>query len=77
MLQVNAYVPSNFGSGARPIVLTIGENSNAQQQVMVAVQQTYSRPITSASEIARKYTPFHSRFHHCPVVRRSAKFVNE
>jgi uncharacterized protein (TIGR03437 family) len=38
VLQVNAIVPNNIGSGPQPLVLTIGNNSNAQQQVTVAVQ---------------------------------------
>jgi uncharacterized protein (TIGR03437 family) len=38
MIQVNAVVPDSVGSGPQPVVLTIGQNSNAQQQVTVAVQ---------------------------------------
>jgi uncharacterized protein (TIGR03437 family) len=38
VLQVNAVVPDGVGSGAQPVVLTIGENSNSQQQVTVLVQ---------------------------------------
>jgi uncharacterized protein (TIGR03437 family) len=38
MLQVNAVVPEGIGSGPQPVVLTIGEKNNAQQQVTVAVQ---------------------------------------
>lgn len=38
MLQVNAIVPSNIGSGTQPVVLTIGDNDNAAQQVTVAVK---------------------------------------
>jgi uncharacterized protein (TIGR03437 family) len=38
ILQVNAIVPNGIGSGAQPIVLTAGQNSNAQQQVTVFVQ---------------------------------------
>ncbi len=37
-LQVNAAVPDGIGSGPQPVVLTIGNNSNSQQQVTVAVQ---------------------------------------
>lgn len=37
-LQVNAVVPGDVGSGSQPIVLTVGDNNNAQQQVTVAVQ---------------------------------------
>jgi uncharacterized protein (TIGR03437 family) len=37
-LQVNAVVPDGIDSGPQPIVLTIGKNSNKQQQVTVAVQ---------------------------------------
>jgi uncharacterized protein (TIGR03437 family) len=37
-LQVNAVVPDGVGSGPQPVVLTIGNNSNSQQQVTVAVQ---------------------------------------
>jgi uncharacterized protein (TIGR03437 family) len=38
MLQINAVVPDGIESGAQPVVLTIGENNNAQQQITVAVQ---------------------------------------
>jgi uncharacterized protein (TIGR03437 family) len=38
MLQINAVVPDGIESGPQPVVLTIGDNSNAQQQVTVAVQ---------------------------------------
>lgn len=38
MLQINAVVPDGIGSGLVPVVLTIGQNSNAQQNVTVAVQ---------------------------------------
>jgi uncharacterized protein (TIGR03437 family) len=38
VLQVNAVVPEGIDSGSQPIVLTIGKNSNSQQQVTVAVQ---------------------------------------
>ena len=38
LLQVNAVVPAGLSPGPQPLVLTIGENSNAQQQVTVAVQ---------------------------------------
>jgi uncharacterized protein (TIGR03437 family) len=38
ILQVNAVVPTGLSSGPQPLVLKIGENSNAQQQVTVAVQ---------------------------------------
>ncbi|HYL74826.1 MAG TPA: hypothetical protein VEU96_11515 [Bryobacteraceae bacterium] len=38
LLQVNALVPANIGSGRQPVVLTIGQGNNAQQQVSVAVQ---------------------------------------
>jgi uncharacterized protein (TIGR03437 family) len=37
-LQVNAVVPAGLGPGLHPAVLTIGDNSNFQQQVMVAVK---------------------------------------
>jgi len=37
-LQVNAIIPDGIGSGPQPLVLTIGQNSNTQQQVTVAVQ---------------------------------------
>jgi len=37
-LQVNAVVPDGIGSGPQPVVLTIGNNNNSQQQVTVAVQ---------------------------------------
>ncbi len=38
MLQINATVPNGLGSGAQPVVLTIGNNNNASQQVTVAVK---------------------------------------
>ena len=38
MLQINAVVPTGIGSGAQPVVLTIGSNNNASQQVTVAVK---------------------------------------
>jgi len=38
VVQVNAIVPQGIGSGPQPVVLTIGANSNAGQQVTVAVQ---------------------------------------
>jgi len=38
MFQVNARVPQGIGSGPQPLVLTIGQNDNSQQQVTVAVQ---------------------------------------
>jgi uncharacterized protein (TIGR03437 family) len=38
MLQVNAVVPTGIGSGPQPVVLTIGANNNASQQVTVAVK---------------------------------------
>jgi len=38
MLQINAVVPAAIGSGTQPVVLTIGDNDNAAQQVTVAVK---------------------------------------
>jgi uncharacterized protein (TIGR03437 family) len=38
VLQVNAIVPEGIGSGPQPLVLRVGQSSNAQQQVTVAVQ---------------------------------------
>lgn len=38
VLQVNAVVPSGLKSGPQPVLLTVGKNSNSQQQVTVAVQ---------------------------------------
>jgi len=38
MLQVTAEIPQGIGSGEQPVVLTIGNNSNSQQWVTVAVQ---------------------------------------
>ena len=38
MLQINAIVPDGVASGSQPVVLTIGQNNNAQQQITVAVQ---------------------------------------
>lgn len=37
-LQVIAVVPEGVGPGPQPMVLTVGENSNVQQQVTVVVQ---------------------------------------
>jgi uncharacterized protein (TIGR03437 family) len=37
-LQVNAVVPDGIGSGPQSVVLTIGQNSNAQQQITVVIQ---------------------------------------
>jgi len=38
MLQINAVVPQGISVGAQPVVLTIGDNNNAAQQVTVAVK---------------------------------------
>jgi uncharacterized protein (TIGR03437 family) len=38
VMQVNAKVPEGIESGPQSLVLTIGENSNAQQQVMLFVR---------------------------------------
>lgn len=38
VLQVNAMVPANIGSGPQTVVLTIGTSSNLQQTITVAVQ---------------------------------------
>jgi len=38
MLQVTAEIPQGIGAGEQPVVLTIGNNSNSQQWVTVAVQ---------------------------------------
>jgi uncharacterized protein (TIGR03437 family) len=38
VIQVNAVIPQNIGSGAQTVVLTVGANSNASQQITVAVQ---------------------------------------
>lgn len=38
VLQVNAVIPTNIGSGNQLVVLTIGNNSNTQQAITVAVQ---------------------------------------
>jgi uncharacterized protein (TIGR03437 family) len=38
MLQVNALVPKEIGSGAQAVILRIGDHDNADQNVMVAVQ---------------------------------------
>jgi uncharacterized protein (TIGR03437 family) len=38
VIQVNAVVPVDVGSGPQPVVLTVGQSSSAQQQVTVAVQ---------------------------------------
>ena len=36
--QVNAVVPNGIGSGPQPVVITVGQSNNAQQQVTVAVK---------------------------------------
>lgn len=38
VLQVNAMVPQNIGSGPQLVVLTIGANSNRQQSITAAIQ---------------------------------------
>jgi uncharacterized protein (TIGR03437 family) len=38
VIQVNAVVPNGIGSGSQAVVLTIGNNNNASQQVTVAVK---------------------------------------
>ena len=38
VIQINATVPNSIGSGAQAVVLTIGSNTNTQQNVTVAVQ---------------------------------------
>jgi uncharacterized protein (TIGR03437 family) len=38
VLQVNAVIPSNINSGNQLVVLTIGNNTNTQQAITVAVQ---------------------------------------
>jgi uncharacterized protein (TIGR03437 family) len=38
VVQINATVPTNIGSGDQPVVLTIGSNTNRQQNITVAVQ---------------------------------------
>lgn len=38
LLQVNAIVPNDAGSGQQPVVLTIGQSDNAQQQVTIAIK---------------------------------------
>jgi trimeric autotransporter adhesin len=38
LTQINALVPTGIGPGPQPVVLTVGQNNNAQQQVTVAVQ---------------------------------------
>ncbi len=38
VFQVNAVVPEGISSGPQPVVLAIGENSNSQQNVTVAVR---------------------------------------
>lgn len=38
LIQVNAFVPSNIGSGPQTVVLTIGNNTNNQQIITVFVQ---------------------------------------
>jgi uncharacterized protein (TIGR03437 family) len=38
VLQVNVKIPSNIASGNQLVVLTIGNNSNVQQSITVAVQ---------------------------------------
>jgi len=38
LIQINATIPADLGAGAQPVVVTIGNNSNASQNVTVAVQ---------------------------------------
>jgi len=38
VLQINAVVPTNIGSGPQPIQLTVGTNTNSTQNVTVYVQ---------------------------------------
>ncbi|MEK7408933.1 MAG: IPT/TIG domain-containing protein [Acidobacteriota bacterium] len=38
LLQVNAVVPDGVGSGPQPLVLRIGQNDNAQQNVTIAIR---------------------------------------
>jgi uncharacterized protein (TIGR03437 family) len=38
VLQVNAIIPLNIGSGPQPVVLTVGGNSNSSQQITVYVK---------------------------------------
>ncbi len=38
VFQVNAVVPEGIGSGPQPVVLTVEENNNSQQNVTVAVR---------------------------------------
>jgi uncharacterized protein (TIGR03437 family) len=38
LLQVNAVVPANIGSGAQVVLLTVGNSSNGSQAITVAVQ---------------------------------------
>ncbi|HEX5226568.1 MAG TPA: hypothetical protein VFW44_02610 [Bryobacteraceae bacterium] len=38
LIQINATLPSNLGSGPQPVVLTIGNNTNTSQTVTVAVK---------------------------------------
>lgn len=38
MLQINAIVPNGIGSGPQPLILTVGQNNNSQQQVTVVIQ---------------------------------------
>jgi len=38
VIQINAMIPANIASGNQPVVLTIGNNTNAQQSITVAVK---------------------------------------
>jgi len=38
VLQINATIPTGLSAGAQPIVLTVGTNTNVQQNITVAVQ---------------------------------------
>jgi len=38
VIQINAKIPSNIASGNQPVVLTIGNNTNTQQSITVAVK---------------------------------------
>jgi uncharacterized protein (TIGR03437 family) len=38
VIQINAKIPANIASGNQPVVLTIGNNTNTQQSITVAVK---------------------------------------
>ncbi|MEO8128445.1 MAG: IPT/TIG domain-containing protein [Bryobacteraceae bacterium] len=38
LLQINAIIPEGIASGPQPVILTIGQNSNADQKITIAIK---------------------------------------